>query len=180
LPGVIFLEVGQPCIRVVNYNSALFQRTNEYLAGVRFSPPFLNPVTLTTMRTGFRRPVLTSSDTASVIVALKRPVRRCLGRDRSIPLRFSLKPMSNNRSASSMIRSSKDFIFSFVAVMISCRRPGVPMRMVGSLDLRAERSWATDEVPPIKRLAERTETRSLGRTSRNPFKTLKIWLANSL
>ena len=38
--------------------------------------------TLTTMRAGFRRPTLTRSEraSASVIVALKSPVRRCFGR----------------------------------------------------------------------------------------------------
>ena len=81
------------------------------LAGVRFSPD-LKPVTLTTTRTGFLSPVRTSSDTASVMVALNRPVRRCLGRACSIPVRLSLNPISSNRSASSMMSSSRDFMFN--------------------------------------------------------------------
>jgi len=52
----------------------------------RFPSPLLRTIfldrTLTTMRAGFRRPTRTSSEraSASVIVALKSPVRRCLGR----------------------------------------------------------------------------------------------------
>ena len=143
------------------------------LAGVRFSPD-LKPVTLTTTRTGLRSPVRISSDTASVMVALKSPVRRCLGRVCRIPVRLSLNPMSSNRSASSMMRSSRDFMFRGEEgeVMISCSLPGVPISTVEGDDLRMVRSLDTEDVPPMRRLAERTETSSCGRTFRKPCKTV--------
>jgi hypothetical protein len=139
---------------------------------VRFSPD-LKPVTLTTTRTGFLSPVRTSSDTASVIVALNRPVRRCLGRACSIPVRLSLNPMSSNRSASSIMSSSRDFMFKGDEwdVMSSWSRPGVPINTVGGDDLRSVRSLATEEVPPMRRLAESNDTNSSGRTVRNPCST---------
>lgn len=143
------------------------------LAGVLFSLPFLNPVTLTTTLTGLRRPVLTRSPTASVIVALNRPVRRCLGRAWIIFVRDSLKPMSNNRSASSIMRSSRDFRLreEEEEVMISQRRPGVPIRIVGRVDLRDWRSSRTEEAPPMRRTEDIRELSSLGRTCRKPSRT---------
>ena len=144
-------------------------------AGVRFSTPFLNPVTLTTTRTGFRSPVRTSSETASVIVALNNPVLRCFGKHCSIPLKLSLNPISNSRSASSKMSNSKDFKFNEEDdVMISWRRPGVPTNTVGVEDLSVVISLLTEEVPPISRLAESSDTRSLGRTVRNPCRTVNI------
>jgi len=140
---------------------------------VRFSTPFLKPVTFTTTRTGFRRPVLTSSLTASVSVALNNPVRRCFGRACIIPVNDSLKPMSNKRSASSMINISRDLRFSGEVgeVIISWRRPGVPIRIVGLVDLRVAMSFATEEVPPMSRFADNNETNSAGSTSKNLFST---------
>ena len=109
LSGGFFRGVRRSCSRFVDYRQYLCGDHGD-LAGVRFSPD-LKPVTLTTTRTGLRSPVHTSSDTASVMVALKRPVRRCFGIACSIPVRLSLKPMSSNRSASSMMRISRDFMF---------------------------------------------------------------------
>jgi hypothetical protein len=107
------------------------------------------------------------------MVALKRPVRRCLGRVCRIPVILSLKPMSKSRSASSMInisralkRHGKDGV-----VMISWRRPGVPMTIVGDVDFKDDMSELTDDVPPMRRLVEIREVSSLGNIFRNPFKT---------
>ena len=90
-----------------------------------------------------------------------------------MPVRLSLKPMSRSRSASSMISSSRDFIFSGeeCEVMISWSRPGVPINTVGGEDLRSVRSLATELVPPMRRLAESNETSSVGRTARKPCNT---------
>ena len=167
--GQIFPVAILSCSRFADYLS--LDIFGSYLAGVLFS--VLKPVILTTTRTGFRRPVRTSSLTASVMVALKRPVRRCLGRVCRIPVILSLKPMSKSRSASSMInisralkRHGKDG-----AVMISWRRPGVPIRIVGDVDFKDDMSELTDDVPPMRRLVEIREVSSLGNIFRSPFKT---------
>ena len=85
---------------------------NAYFAGIRrssmtsfsaFAPltldfPFtLLACTFTTMRAGFRSPTRTSSDSASasVIVALKRPVLRCFGRAVNIRVKAAWKPRSS-------------------------------------------------------------------------------------
>jgi hypothetical protein len=54
--------------------------------------------TLTTIRAGFRKPALTSSDiaSASVIVALNKPVLLCLGSRDRILVRLCWKPRSSN------------------------------------------------------------------------------------
>lgn len=54
--------------------------------------------TFTVIRAGFRSPTLTSSEraSASVIVALKRPVRRCFGRWVTMRVMAAWKPRSNN------------------------------------------------------------------------------------
>lgn len=56
------------------------------------------PWTLTTIRAGFRKPTLTSSDnpSPSVIVALKRPVRLCFGKWLMILVSVVWNPRSNN------------------------------------------------------------------------------------
>lgn len=73
---------------VVNRRISRINR-EKYLAGTRlsstvsrvtFPPIFRFASTFTTTRTGLRRPTLTNSDNASVIVALNSPVRLCLGR----------------------------------------------------------------------------------------------------
>ena len=70
--------------------------------------------------------------------------------------------------------NSNDFKFNEDEVMISWRRPGVPTNTVGFEDLSVVISLLTEEVPPISRLAESSETSSLGRTARNPCRTVKI------
>ena len=52
--------------------------------------------TLTTIRTGFRSPTLTSSERASVIVALKSPVLRCLGKCEMMRVSEAEKPKSRS------------------------------------------------------------------------------------
>lgn len=85
---------------------------NTYFAGIRRSsinsPSCVPPVkpfaltlldcTLTTMRAGFRNPTRTSSEiaSASVMVALNKPVRRCFGRCVRMRVRTWLKPRSSN------------------------------------------------------------------------------------
>jgi hypothetical protein len=56
-------------------------------------------------------------------------------------------------------------------VMISWRRPGVPIKIVGVEDLRFAISSLTEEVPPMSRLAESNEVSSLGNTARKPCNT---------
>ena len=64
--------------------------------------------------------------------------------------------------------------------MTSWSLPGVPIKMVGEVDLSEVMSLLTVEVPPIRRLADKRETNSLGKTAKKPCKTVYIWLANSL
>ncbi|KAL8945579.1 MAG: hypothetical protein Q9222_007892, partial [Ikaeria aurantiellina] len=59
------------------------------------------PLTRTLILTGLRSPTRTIWSTASLTLALKRPVRRCLVRRERIFWRSSLKPRSSRRSASS-------------------------------------------------------------------------------
>jgi len=71
--------------------------------------------------------------------------------------------------------NSKDFKFNEEDdVMISWRRPGVPTNTVGVEDLSVVISLLTEEVPPISRLAESSDIRSLGRTVRTPCRTVNI------
>lgn len=55
--------------------------------------------------------------------------------------------------------------------MISCRRPGVPIKIVGGEDFSELMSLATVDVPPMRRFDDSTDTNSGGRTSRKPRRT---------
>lgn len=75
-------ELDKDSSRVGTYLAGvLLSSTTALFSSVRFFSIFF-ACTLTTIRAGFRRPTLTSSEraSASVIVALKRPVLLCLGR----------------------------------------------------------------------------------------------------
>jgi hypothetical protein len=111
--------------------------------------------TLTTIRAGFRRPTRTSSESASasVMVALKSPVRRCFGRQVRIRVNAAWNPKSSNlncshrcydsclcfpietgahRSASSSTNISNSLtliIFLLLPRRNSSTRPGVPITM---------------------------------------------------
>lgn len=108
-------------------------------------------VTLTLTRTGLRMPTRTISlKSASVIVALKHPVRRCLGKAASSLVSTGEKPRSSSRSASSkmtisiVLRSGKRwrlaFVLCFLLVVVlamddcpsksSSSLPGVPTMIV--------------------------------------------------
>jgi hypothetical protein len=56
-------------------------------------------------------------------------------------------------------------------VMISWRRPGVPIKIVGVEDLRFAISSLTEEVPPMSKLDESNGVSSLGNTARKPCNT---------
>lgn len=88
-------------------------------------------------------------------------------------MRLSLKPMSSRRSASSIIKSSRDFKLrgDEEEEMISQSRPGVPIRIVGRVDLRDWRSSRTDVVPPMRRAEEMRDASSVGRTCTKPSMT---------
>jgi hypothetical protein len=128
--------------------------TSAYVAGVRLSVIVSSPAlrflfsTLTTIRTGLRSPTRTSSDNASVIVALKSPVRRCLGRccrifvidprkprSRSlkiayVPARVDSLECSSYLSASSRTKISSSLTLTRAAPRPrrnSSMRPGVPI-----------------------------------------------------
>lgn len=122
------------------------------LAGVRFS--FLAVWTFTAILTGLRRPVLTRLPrTASLTLALKSPVLRCLGRREMIFVKVSLNPRSSNLSASSRTNASKESVVQWTCcdASSSFRRPGVPMSKFGDCCRNVFRSCAGDVVPPSSR-----------------------------
>ena len=105
----------------------------KYLAGVRLSSPPDAPLTFTAIFTGFRRPTLTIWSTASLTLALNKPVRLCFGSLARILCRSSLKPRSSNRSASSRTRTSKEDCGQCTCgeESNSSRRPGVDIKRFG-------------------------------------------------
>ena len=120
------------------------------LAGVRLSwaPDAL--LTLTAILTGLRRPTRTSWSRASDTLALNRPVLRCLGRRPRMRWSVSLKPRSSKRSASSMIKASKDDCGQCTCGedKTSSNRPGVAMRMFGDVLRKVDTSCWGLVVPP--------------------------------
>lgn len=103
-------------------SNAVSLEGNVYFAGVLLSSiiwPLSSPSrpcvpliffawTLTMMRAGFRRPTLTNSEraSASVIVALNKPVRRCFGRWVIIRVREAWNPKSRSLSVLSVSEDS--------------------------------------------------------------------------
>ncbi len=63
----------------------------------------------TSTRTGFRSPARANSSTASVCVAEKRPVRRCLGSRAITAANCRWNPMSRSLSASSRTRTCRNW-----------------------------------------------------------------------
>ena len=90
-----------------------------------------------------------------------------------MPVRLSLKPISNNLSASSIINISRDLKFNGEEgdVMTSWSRPGVPIRIVGCMDFKIVISFAIEEVPPMSKVDDKIETSSAGRAARKPCST---------
>lgn len=111
----------------------------NYLAGVRLSFPPEAPLTFTAIFTGFRRPTLTIWSTASLTLALNKPVRLCFGSLAKIFCKSSLKPKSSNRSASSRTRTSKEDCGQCTCgeESSSRRRPGVDIKRFGE----CRRKW---------------------------------------
>jgi hypothetical protein len=123
-----------------------------YLAGVLLSSPPPIPLTLTAILTGFLKPTLTISPTASLTLALNRPVRRCLGSLARIFCRSSLKPRSSNLSASSSTKISNEDWGQWTCGddKSSRSRPGVDISRFGDILRKWARSWAGVVAPPSR------------------------------
>lgn len=102
--------------------------------------PSFRLLTVTAILCGFRRPVLINSDTASLMDALKRPVRLCFGRYPKIVFNCGLKPKSSNRSASSMTSTSRLDVLTSGEDSSSARRPGVAMIRLGDFRTKKDKS----------------------------------------
>jgi hypothetical protein len=92
---------------VYGLNICMHEELPTHVAGMRRSStlsftitPFLLRFasTFTTTRTGFLRPTRTISDNASVMVALKSPVRLCFGSAVRIRVKHCVKPKSKSLS----------------------------------------------------------------------------------
>lgn len=158
---IVFCGVGSSCESNDNKAGNLCEGgVNKYdickLAGVRLSSPEAD-LTFTAILTGFRNPTRTISPTASLTLALKRPVRRCFGSRPRIFERSSLNPRSRSLSASSRTRTSKDDCGQWTCgeESNSRSRPGVEIKRFGLFLRKRLRSWAGVVVPP---------NRSCGRT----------------
>ena len=188
-------------------------RVKTYDAGVllssissafRLTPANFLDCTLTTTRTGLRRPTLTISDSASVMVAENSPVLLCLGSWSNMRVIAFVKPRSSNlgeqsdedltrnereenhyRSASSNTSTSNSFTLTMPAPLPSKNSstlPGVPITISDPFSKNLEISWAGVESVP--------ETRSSGggkgglgvdgAEEMKVEKTLWIWVASSL
>mmetsp|Transcript_11902 Transcript_11902/g.50108 ORF Transcript_11902/g.50108 Transcript_11902/m.50108 type:complete len:251 (+) Transcript_11902:1366-2118(+) len=114
----------------------------------------------TATRTGLRMPARASSATASVCVAEKSPVRRCLGRYFMMACSWRSKPISRQRSASSNTSSSNERkLRDGRRRKMSARRPGVPMSTLAPLcAARARSPSASPPTAPPPAAAFRART----------------------
>ena len=163
------------------------------------------PLTLMAILTGFLNPTRMIWSTASLTLALKRPVRLCFGSRPRIFCRSSLKPRSRSRSASSRTSTSNDDCGQWTCgeESSSRRRPGVEIRMFGERLRNVLRSCAGVVAPPRSScgMTLRVEEGNFGVTwgsssdfcsqlfitadegpwnARSERRTLWIWEANSL
>jgi hypothetical protein len=136
----------------------------------RLTPRFAS--TLTTTRTGLRSPTRTSDERPSVMVAEKRPVRRCLGKCDMMRVIDASKPRSSRlwkdlvyrgihivrlmyRSASSKTSTSSSLQLTILRPlprMNSSTRPGVPTTISAVVSKKRETSCTgVEAVPEIRR-----------------------------
>lgn len=102
--------------------------------------PSFRLLTVTAILCGLRKPALINSDTASLIEALNKPVRRCFGNSPKMVFSWGLKPRSNSRSASSMTSTSRLEVLTRGDESSSARRPGVAMMRLGDFRTKKDKS----------------------------------------
>ena len=138
------------------------------LAGVRLSSPPDPPFTLMAIFTGFRSPTRMIWSTASLTLALKRPVRRCFGSLARIFCKSSLNPRSRSLSASSRTRTSNDDCGQWTCgdERSSRSRPGVDTSRFGERLRNVLKSCAGAVDPPRSSCGStlRTEEENFGAT----------------
>lgn len=125
------------------------ERYKAYLTGTLLSTSL--STTLTTTLTGFLSPLLTNPPTtASVTLALKRPVLLCFGKRAIIPVSTSSNPKSSNRSASSStsISNVSPETPTYRLPNNSSNLPGVPTRISGLSLRKACKSLRPSPSPP--------------------------------
>ena len=136
------------------------------LAGVRLSSAPDPPFTLMAILTGLRSPTRMIWSTASLTLALKRPVRRCLGSRARIFCRSSLNPRSRSLSASSRTSTSNDDCGQWTCgdESSSSSRPGVDTSRFGDRLRNVLRSCAGVVEPPRSNCGRtlRTEEENFG------------------